>query len=76
MQQFAHMARMILNPELLLDHPGNHGRRPDAAVQTVSHRATVENVTQLLLLLFCQLRGPTRPIAFQQTIDSIGLITL
>src|SRR6266852_1300939 len=58
-KQLAHMPRMILNPELLLDHPGNHGRRPDAAVQTVSYRTTVENVAQLLLLLFCQFRRPT-----------------
>src|ERR1700686_298160 len=64
-KQLAHMARMILNPELLLDHPGNHGRGPDATVQTVSYRTTVENVSQLLLLLFCQFRWPTRPIPFQ-----------
>src|SRR5260370_9438267 len=76
MKQFAHVARMILNPELLLDHPGNHGRRPDAGVQTVGHRTTIENVPQVLLLLLCQFRWPTRAIPFQQTIDSIGLITL
>jgi hypothetical protein len=75
-KQFAHVAGMILNAEFLLDHPSNHGRRPDAAIQTVRHRTAVENVTQLLLLLFCQLRGPTRPIPFQQTIDSLRLITL
>jgi len=39
------MAGMILNAELLLDHPGNHGRRPDAGIQTVSNRTAVENIS-------------------------------
>src|ERR1700758_4764899 len=41
MKQFPYLAGMILNTELLLDHPGNHGRRPDAAVQTVRNRTAV-----------------------------------
>jgi hypothetical protein len=38
------MAGMILNAELLLDHPGNHGRCPDAVIQTVSYRTAVQNI--------------------------------
>jgi hypothetical protein len=45
------MAGMILNAELRFDHPGDHGRGPDAAVQTVRYRTAVENIPQLLLLL-------------------------
>jgi len=70
------MTGVILDAELLLDHPGDHGRGPDAVVQTVSHRTTVHNVPPLLLLLFRQFRWPARPIAFQQTIHSLGLIAL
>jgi hypothetical protein len=49
---FAHMARMIWNAELFLDHPSNHRRGPDATIQAVSDRTTVENVPRVLLLLF------------------------
>src|SRR5712691_5982756 len=75
-KQLAHMTGVILDAELLLDHPGNHGRRPDAVVQTISHRTAVQNISQLLLLLFRQLRWSTRPVAFQQTVHSIRLIVL
>jgi hypothetical protein len=51
MKQLAHMAGMILDPELLLDYPGDHGRRPNAAVQPVGYRTAVQDVYQLLLLL-------------------------
>jgi hypothetical protein len=44
-QQLAHMTGMILDAEFLFDHPGDHGRRPDAIVQTVSHRAAVQNIS-------------------------------
>jgi hypothetical protein len=33
MEQPAHMARMILNAELFLDDPGDHGRGPDTGIQ-------------------------------------------
>jgi len=46
------MAGMILNAEFRFDHPGNHGRGPNAAVQAVGFRTVVENIPQLLLLLF------------------------
>src|SRR5207247_4307245 len=54
MEQLAHMAGVIRDAELLLDHPGDHGRCPDAVVQTVSYWTTVQNISQLLLLLFRQ----------------------
>jgi hypothetical protein len=70
------MTGVILDAELLLDHPGDHGRRPDAVVQTVSRRTAIQDISQLLLLLLRQFRWPARPIAFQQTVHSIGLIAL
>src|ERR1700752_4543906 len=75
-KQFAHMTGMIMNSELFLDHPANQGGRPDPTVQTVSHWATVKDVSQLLLLFLRQFRRPTRPIPFQQPLDSLNLITL
>src|ERR1039457_3380261 len=43
-KQLAHMPGMVGDAELLLDHPGNHGRGPHAVVQSVSHRPTIQNV--------------------------------
>jgi len=76
MKQLAHMAGMILNAKLFLDHPGDHGRGPDAAVEPVGDRAAVQDVSQFLSLLFAQLRRPTRPIPFQQTVHSLALVAL
>src|ERR1019366_363857 len=72
MEQLAHMAWMIMNAEFLLDHPGDHRRSPDARTQTVSYRATIENVVELFPLRRRQLPGrpercpsssPSRPKA-------------
>ena len=57
-QQFSHVARVIAHAEFLLDHPGNHGRGPKAAVQAVGHGTTIENVPELLPLSRSQ---PWRP---------------
>src|ERR1022692_1295803 len=74
MKQFAHLPRMVGDAELLLDHPGNHRRGPHAIVQSVSHRPTIQNVSQLLALLWCQLCRPSGTVSFQQTLDAMGLI--
>src|SRR5467141_3665897 len=58
MEQLAHMARMIMNAEFLLDDPGNHGRGPDARIQAVGYRAAFENVVELFPLRRGQLQGP------------------
>lgn len=76
MQQLPHMTGMILDAELLLDDPGDHRGRPDSVVQTVGHRTAVQDISHLLLLLFCQLGGTARPVAFQQAFNPLGLITL
>src|SRR5271167_1339987 len=76
MQQLAHMARMILDAELLLDYPSDHRRGPDPVVQTVSHWTAVQYVPHLLLLRVRQGGGTARPVAFQQTLDTLGLIAL
>ncbi|MBV8899473.1 MAG: hypothetical protein JOY92_05095 [Verrucomicrobia bacterium] len=76
MQQLAHMTGVVLHAELLLDHPGNPRRGPDAAVQAVSRRAALDNVTQLLLLNVRQLRRSPGSMSFQQAFYSIGLVLL
>ena len=58
-QQFSHVARMIADAEFFLDHPGNHGRGPQAAVQAVRHGTTIENVPELLPLSRYQLWRPS-----------------
>src|SRR5438270_12186788 len=58
MEQLAHMARMIMNVEFLLDDPGDHGRGPDARIQAVGYRAAFENVVELTPLRRCQLQWP------------------
>src|ERR1022692_855304 len=70
------MTRMIMNIELFLDHPANHGGCPDPTVQTVSRWPAVQDVSQLSLLFLRQFRRPTRPIPFQQALNSLNLITL
>ena len=64
-KQLAYMSRMVGDAELLLDHSGNHGRGPHAVVQSVSHRSTVQNVAQLLALLWRQLWRPAGSVPFQ-----------
>jgi hypothetical protein len=73
-KQFAHMSRMVADAEFLLDHPGNHGRGPDAVVQSVRYRTTVQNISQLLALLLCQPWQPSGSVSFQQSFDAMGLI--
>src|SRR3982751_5813231 len=56
MKQLAHVPRMILNAEFLLDQPGDHGPCANAAVQPVSDRAAVQDISQLLLLFLGEFR--------------------
>src|ERR1022692_5343430 len=60
MEQLAHMARIIMNAEFLLDYPGDHGRGPDARIQAVGYRAAVDNVVELFPLRRRQLPWPAR----------------
>jgi hypothetical protein len=46
-EQLAHMAWMLMNAEFLVDDPGDHGRGPDARIQTIGYRAAAENVVEL-----------------------------
>ena len=74
-QQLAHMSGMVGEFELLLDHPRNHRRSSHAIVQSVSHRATVQQVSQLLALLWCQLGRSSGSVSFQQALDTVSLIS-
>src|SRR6266478_9624733 len=74
MQQLADMSGMVLHTELLFDHPGDHRRGPHSAIQSVGHRTTVENVSELFSLPLRQHRRPTGPVALEQTLDPMSLI--
>ncbi len=74
MEQFAHMSRMIVNAEFLLDYPGDHGRGPDARIQAVSYRATVENVVELFPLHRRQPQWPARAMPFEQPLHAKSLV--
>src|ERR1700730_15529722 len=74
MQQLAHMSGMVLHTELLFDHPGDHRRGPHSALQSVSHRTTVENVSELFSLPLRQHRRPTGPVALEQALYPMSLI--
>src|SRR6266853_5862833 len=68
------MSGMVLHTELLFDHPGDHRRGPHSAIQSVGHRTTVENVSELFSLPLRQHRRPTGPVALEQTLDPMSLI--
>jgi len=74
MQHSPHVAGMVMNAELLLNHPSNHRRSPYPGIQSVGHRTAVENIAELFPLLRTQAGGPARPISFQQALHSVGLI--
>ena len=74
MEQPAHMARMIMNAELFLDDPGDHGRGPDTGIQAVGYWAAVENVVELFPLRQRQLQWPARAMSFEQPVDAKSLV--
>ena len=74
MQESTHVARMIMDPELLLEDPGNHGRGPNSCVQTVSYRTAVQNIAKLLPLLTRQLSGSSGALSLQQAFNTVLLI--
>src|SRR5271166_5422383 len=75
MQQLAHMAGVVVHSELLLNHPGDHGRGPDSGVQAIGHRTAVQDVLQGLPVRATQLRRSSAALSFQQTVDAMGFIT-
>jgi len=58
------MARMVLDVEFLLDDVGQNGRGPHAGVQTVSHRAALHDVVQLLALFLGEFGGSPTAMPF------------
>src|SRR5258707_15102403 len=74
MQQLAHTTGMVLHADLLSDPQGDQRRGPLSAVQSVGHRTTVENVSELFSLPLRQHRRPARPVALQQTLYPMSLI--
>src|SRR5207253_11275915 len=58
MEQPAHMAWMIMNAELFLDDPCDHGSGPDTGIQAVGYWDVVENVVRLFPLRSPQVQSP------------------
>jgi hypothetical protein len=73
MQEFAHMARMILDAEFLLQDIGQNGRGPNAGVQAISDRAAVHDVMELLPLGFGEFARATTAIAFLDALQALRI---
>ena len=71
MKQFAHMARMIAHPKLLLDDVGQDRRGPDSRVESVSHRAAFNNVVKMLELFWSQFTRASRAMAFFNSLRAV-----
>ena len=71
MEQFAHVAGMILHVEFLVEDVGEQGRGPDSGVQAVSHRPAFNKVVQLLALGAGQFAGASAAVAFLDPFKSI-----
>lgn len=65
------MPGMVAHGEFLGDDLGDQRRSPHPGVQTMSHRAAVQNIPQLFPLAGTQLGGASRAMALQQTFIAI-----
>jgi len=74
MKELAHMSGMVVYAEFFFDHPGNHGRGPYPAVQSIGDGPTVEEVLELFSLWPAQVGWAARPIPLQETHHSVGLV--
>ena len=64
MQEFAHMARMVVDAEFLLEDVRQDRRSPNTRVQTVSHRSAFHNVMEQLPLFLGEFAGASAPMSF------------
>jgi len=71
MEQFAHVAWMILHVKLILDHVRQQRRGPDAGVQAVSDRAAFDNVVQLLALSAGQFAWASTAMSLLESVDAV-----
>ena len=71
MKEFAHMARVVVDAEFLLEDVSQDGRSPDAGVQAVSHRSAFHDVVKLLPLLLGELAGASAPMSFLDPLHAI-----
>ena len=71
MKQFAHMARMIAHPKLLMDDVGQDRGGPDSRVESVSHRAAFNNVVEMLELFCSQFARASAAMAFLDPLRTI-----
>jgi hypothetical protein len=74
MQESTYMTGMMMDSELFLQDPSNHGRSPHSRIQTVGHRTTVQDVAQLLPSLTGQLGWSSRALPLQQSVKAMLLI--
>ncbi len=67
------MARMVVDAEFLLENLGQDGRGPNAGVQSVSYRAAVHDVMELLPLGFGEFARATTAIAFLDALQALRI---
>jgi hypothetical protein len=73
MQEFAHMARMVLDAEFLPEDAGQDGRGPNAGVQALSHRAAVHEVMKLLPLGCGEFARATTAVTFLDSLHALRI---
>ena len=72
-QEFAHLARMVLDAEFLLEDADQDGRGPSAGVQALSHRAAVHEIMELLPLGFVEFARATTAVPFLDALHALRI---
>jgi hypothetical protein len=70
------MGRMVRQREFIFYDPGDHRASPDTGAKAISHRAGLQNVGQLLALVFRNSRRAAGAVSFQDPLHPINLSTL
>lgn len=70
------MPRVIAHVTLLCDNSHHHRRGPNTTIESVGHRAALDDVFQGNSLRFTQKCRSTAPISFEQPIRPVEFVIL
>jgi hypothetical protein len=70
------MGGMIRERKFIFNDSGYHGASPHPGAKTVSHRARLQNIDQLLALAFREGRRTAWPVPFQDSLHPLFLPAL
>ena len=70
-EQFAHVARMIMHVEFLGDDLRDDGRGPDAGLQSIGHRAALDDIAQTFGGGLVQSGGAAAAVTFVESRDAV-----